>query len=88
MRRSTGSKIKAVEPLPDRVLLVSFDDGRKVLFEPTPYLTIDDYDVFSIAPGLFQCAKIDKSRSAVYWTDFVFVPADLIYESGQIVEDC
>lgn len=87
MRRSTGIKIKAIEPLPDRVLLVSFDDGRRVRFEPTPYLIIDNYDVFSLASGLFEQAKIDKKRTSVYWTDFVFLPADVIYETGQIVEE-
>ena len=79
-------RIKAVEPLPDRVLLVSFDDGRRVSFEPTSYLAgYARYDVFSVAPGLFQCAKIDKSRTVVYWTESVFLPADVIYEDGQIV---
>jgi len=80
-------KIRSVQPLPDRVLSVLFDDGRKVLFEPTEYLTIDNYDVFSLASGLFEQAKIDKKRTCVYWTDFVFVPADVIYENGQIVEE-
>ena len=76
-------KIKSVEPLPDRVLSVLFDDGRRVSFEPTPYLTIDNYDVFSLAPGLFQCVKLDKSRKHVYWTESIFLPADLIYEQGR-----
>ena len=81
-------KIKAVEPLPDRVLSVLFDDGRNVLFNPTEHLLYAGYDVFSVAPGLFEHAKIDKKRTRVYWTEFVFVPADVIYENGRIVEKC
>jgi hypothetical protein len=82
-------KIKAIEPLPELVLLVSFDDGRRVRFDPTEYLAgYAGYDVFSVAPGLFQCAKIDKSRTHVCWTESVFLPADVIYENGRIVEDC
>ena len=50
-------KIKSIEPLPDRVLLVSFDDGRRVRFEPTEYLAgYAGYDVFSVAPGLYNQA--------------------------------
>ena len=80
-------RIKSVQPLPDRVLLVSFDDGRNVLFSPTEYLLYAGYDVFSLAPSLFNSAKLDKGRKNVYWTESVFVPADLIYAEGQIVEE-
>ena len=87
MNRSV--KIKAVEPLPAQVLSVLFDDGRRVLFEPAPFLAdIAGYDVFRVAPKLFSSAKLDKGRMNVYWTEAVFVPADVIYENGQIVEDC
>lgn len=80
-------KIKTIEPLPDRVLLVSFDDGRRVRFEPTEYLLYAGYDVFSLAPNLFNSAKLDKGRKNVYWTESIFVPADLIYAEGQNVEE-
>lgn len=81
-------KIKAIEPLPDRVLLVSFDDGRRVRFEPTEYLAgYAGYDVFSVAPGLFNQAKPDRARRCVCWTESVFLPADLIYAEGQIIEE-
>ena len=81
-------KIKTIEPLPGRVLLVSFDDGRRVAIKPTEYLSINGYDVFSVAPELFRHAYIDKSRRCVCWTESVFLPADVIYENGRIVEDC
>ena len=81
-------KIKSVEPLPDRVLLVSFDDGRLVRFEPTEYLAgYAGYDVFSVAPGLFNLVKIDRARQHVYWTDVVSLPGSLIYTEGQIVAE-
>lgn len=80
-------KIKTIEPLPGRVLLVSFDDGRRVAIKPTEYLSINGYDVFSVAPELFRHAYIDKSRRRVCWTEAAFLPADLIYAEGQAIEE-
>lgn len=86
MKRSV--KIKVIEPLPDRVLSVQFDDGRRVLFEPAPFLAdIAGYDVFRVAPKLFSSAKLDKGRMNVCWTEAVFVPAELIYAEGRIIEE-
>lgn len=50
-------RIKSVQPLPGLVLGIVFDDGRRVRFEPTEYLAgYAGYDVFSVAPGLFNQA--------------------------------
>ncbi len=67
-------KIKCIEPLADQTLSVLFDNGRRVLHKPAPYLAdIAGYDVFRVAPSLFSGAKLDKSRKNVYWTESVFV---------------
>lgn len=80
-------RIRSVHPLPDRVLSVQFDDGQRVLYNTSADLAFTGYDVFSIAPGLFARAKLDKSRQYVEWTESVYVSAELIYENGQIVEE-
>lgn len=88
MRRSTGIKLKSLDVLPDQTLSALFDDGRRVRFKPAPFLAdIAGYDVFRLAPSLFSGAKLDKSRRSVYWTESVFVSADVIYEDGEPVNE-
>lgn len=81
-------RINHIEPLPELTLSIVFDDGQRVLYNPSADLAFTGYDVFSIAPGLFARAKLDKSRQYVEWTESVYVSAELIYENGQIVEEC
>ena len=83
MRRSTGIKIKAVEPLPELVLSIVFDDGRRVLYNVADDLALPGYDALRDMHGLFDQVQLDQSRTVVYWTDDVDLPSDTLYEYGR-----
>ncbi len=77
-------RISQLETLPDLRLRVRFDDGRVVLYD----MGEDVRDIPSYAPlatlaGLFAQAKLDQSRTCVYWNDEIDLPSDAIYEFGR-----
>lgn len=77
-------RISHIETLPDLLMRVRFDDGRVVLYD----VGEDVKDIPSYAPlatltGLFSQAKLDQSRTCVYWNDEIDLPSDAIYEYGK-----
>lgn len=88
MRRSTGIKISAVECMPGLTLAVTFEDGKRVLYNPAPYLNAgQSYDLFAVAPALFDQAKPDRSRTFVCWTESIGIPGDVIYRCGRPISE-
>lgn len=79
-------KITAVVPLSNYVLLVSFDDGKSVLYDMKDDFELPGYVVLKDVEGLFYQVRVDKSRTCVCWSDDVDVPSDIIYEYGKPVE--
>ena len=76
-------RIKSIEPLPDYLLSVSFDDGKHVIYDVKDDMrNIPSYRVLSDVYGLFQQVQIDESRTCVYWNDEIDLPSDAIYEYG------
>ena len=43
-------------------------------FDLPEYIVLKDFE------GLFSKVRLDKSRTCVYWNDYVDVPSDIIYE--------
>lgn len=77
-------RISQLETLSNLRLRVLFDDGRVVLYD----VGEDVRDIPSYAPlatlaGLFAQAKLDQSRTCVYWNDEIDLPSDAIYEFGR-----
>ena len=64
-------RIASIQPMPDYLLSVSFDDGRRVALR----------DVY----GLFQQVRLDESRTCVYWNEDIDLPSHAIYEYGRVV---
>ena len=81
-------KIAAVVPLSNYVLLVSFDDGKRVLYDMKDDFDLPEYIVLKDFEGLFSQVRLDRSRTCVYWNDYVDVPSDIIYEYGKPVSEC
>ena len=76
-------RIKAIQPLDDFILLVEFDDGRKVTYDVKDDIkTLTDFRVLESEYSLFRNAQLDSSRTCVYWTDRVDLPSDTILEYG------
>jgi len=76
-------RIKSVQPLPDYLLSIVFDDGRHVLYDVKEDMHLPGYDALRSITGLFQQAKLDQSRTCVYWNDDIDLPSDILYEYGR-----
>ena len=76
-------RIKSIRPLDNFILLVEFDDGRKVAYDVKDDIrTLADFRVLETEYGLFRNARLDSSRTCVYWTELVDIPSDTILEYG------
>ena len=78
-------RISNIRPLPDYCLSVSFDDGRKVIYDVKEDMHLPGYEQLRDVTGLFQQVQLDKSRTCVYWNDEIDLPSDTIYEYGKSV---
>lgn len=76
-------RISSVTPLPDYLLSVSFDDGKRVLYDVKEDFNLPGYSILRDVFGLFQQVQLDKSRTVVYWNADVDLPSDTIYEYGR-----
>lgn len=74
-------KIKRVKPLKNFILYIIFDDGKKCFYDVGKDIeTIKGYEDLKYIYGLFEQVKLDKSRTCVFWNDFIDLPSDIIYE--------
>ncbi len=79
-------RIKDIQTLDDFILLVEFDDGKKVKYDVKDDIrTLDDFKILESEYGLFQNVQLDSSRTYIYWTDRVDLPSDTILEYGQLL---
>ena len=75
--------IKSVKPMPDFMLSVSFDDGKRVLYDVKEDFNLPGYSALRDAIGLFGQVQLDSSRPCVYWNEDIDLPSDTIYEYGK-----
>ena len=68
-------KIKSVTPQKDYTLHVIFDDGKSCC--------IEQYKALVEIAGFFEQVQLDKSRTCVFWNDYIDLPSDAIYEYGE-----
>ena len=78
-------RIKSIEPLPDFLLSVAFDDGKRVVYDVKEDMNLPGYDSLRSVCGLFQQVQLDESRTCVYWNDEIDLPSDAIYEYGKAI---
>ena len=76
-------RIKSLDVLPDLVLSVVFDGGKRVLYDVSDDLALPGYDALREVPGLFDQVQLDQSRTVVYWNDEIDLPSDTLYEYGR-----
>ena len=77
-------RIKVLKPLDDYLLRVTFDDGKTVIYDVKDDMnTIPSYRDLINIKGLFNCARLDESRTVVSWTENIDLPSDSIYEYGK-----
>ena len=74
-------RIQSVKPLENYMLYVVFDDGKSGIYDVKDDIdTIKQYEDLRTIGGLFEQVQLDPSRTCVYWTDFIDLPSDAIYE--------
>ena len=76
-------RIKSVTPLPDLLLSVLFDDGKRVIYDVKEDLHLPGYSILQDQPGLFEQVQLDTSRTVVFWSEDVDLPSDTIREYGK-----
>lgn len=80
----TLPRIKSVSPMDGYQLSVLFDDGRKVVYNVAEDIeTISAFSDLKTVKGLWPQVQVDKSRTVVYWNDWIDLPSDTLYEYGR-----
>lgn len=76
--------IKRLSVLDDYILFVEFDDGYKVMYDVKDDInTLPSFRALVDVYGLFKQARLDSSRTCVYWNDQIDLASDSIYEYGK-----
>ena len=78
-------RIASLKPLPDYMLSVIFDDGKRVVYDVKEDFALPGYSALRDEKGLFQSVQLDESRTCVYWSEDIDLPSDAIYEYGKEV---
>ena len=76
--------ISSIKPMPDYLLDVSFDDGRRVIYDVKEDMQLPGYSALRNVYGLFQQVQLDESRTCVYWNEDIDLPSHALYEYGRI----
>jgi hypothetical protein len=76
-------KIKSIQTKENYKLQVLFYDDTEVLYDLTDDIkNLPHYDELEKTPGLYKNAQLDKSRTCVFWNDYIDLPSDTIHEYG------
>ncbi len=75
-------RISSIKPLPDYMLSVTFDNGRRVLYDVKEDMDLPGYAALREVFGLFRQVRLDESRTCVFWNSDIDLPSDIIYEYG------
>lgn len=81
-------KISDIKPIKDYRLIVTFEDGKTVLYDLEEDIkTSDDFKRLTAIYGLFQQVKIDESKTCIYWNDRIDLPSDTLLEYGKVISE-
>lgn len=76
-------RIQNVQPQDGYQLLVTFDGGRRVVYDVAEDIReIPGFGDLLRIPGLFATARLDSSRTVVVWNGWIDLPSDTILEYG------
>ena len=93
----TLPRIKGIKTLPNYRLSVVFDDGKEVVYDVGEDFDdgkevvydvgedieqVDEFRMLKQIPHLWEQARVDSSRTCVYWNDRIDLPSDTLYEYG------
>lgn len=72
-------KVKSVEPQKDFLLLLSFEDGERRIFDMKPYLHIGVFQALQ-NPEIFNSVKV--CASSIAWINNADIDPELLYTKG------
>lgn len=75
-------RIKSVQPLPDYMLSIVFDNGRHVLYDVKEDMILPGYDARRRITGFFSQVQLAPSCTCAYWNDQIDLPSDILYTYG------
>ena len=79
-------RIQSVRPQEGYQLLVTFDGGMQVVYDVAEDIRqIPAFADLVRIPGLFRNARLDSSRTVVFWNDGIDLPSDTLFEYGRPV---
>lgn len=74
-----------MDTLQDYVLLVTFDDGKTVLYDVKEDIyTMLGYGAL-LSNELFQKVQLNESRTCISWTSDIDLPSDAVYDYGMCI---
>ena len=76
-------RISRIASLPGYKLDVSFDDGRRVIYDVKEDMGLPGYSALRDVFGLFEQVQLDESRTCVFWNDYIDLPSHALYEYGR-----
>ena len=80
-------KIKAVSPLENYMLIVSFVDGSAKIYDMNELIsTNENYKDLKNVVGLFTQATVDVGGYGVSWNDDIDIACDELWENGKEIE--
>lgn len=81
-------RIKKFTPLKDFILKVAFDDGKIVLYDVKDDVkNIPSYAPLTETYRLFEHARLDSSRTVIFWNKEIDLPSDAIYMRGKEISE-
>lgn len=81
-------KIRDIKTIKDYSIIVTFEDGKTVLYYLEEDIrTSDDFKCLTAICGLFQQVKIDESITCIYWNDRIDLPSDTLLECGKVIPE-
>jgi len=82
---TTYPKIRTVKPRPGKILLVTFDNGDRRVYDCTPLLQSEVFHPLR-DDAIFRCAHADSHGYGVIWNDDIDLAESEIWLNGQIAE--
>ena len=76
-------KVRAVDPLPNYMLSVSFENGEQRKYDVKPLFNkFDAFKTLEGIKGLFEQVRVDLGGYGVSWNDDIDLSCDELYYNG------
>lgn len=77
------NKVRSINPLPNFVLAVDFENGEQKVYDIKPLLNKwDCFKTLITVKGLFEQVKVDIGGYGVSWNDDIDLSCDELYNNS------